>query len=98
MGTISGTSCVKQYSISRQVLARISLVTHSAAGTISNVFNPPPPPKKIQSSQNLENEGTREWFPLFLSIDQETPVPKRHEHDGRNEVVYHRTGKLFPQE
>jgi len=35
--------------------------------------------------------------PLFLSNDQETPCPEKHEHDRRSEVAHHVIGKLFPQ-
>jgi hypothetical protein len=38
---------------------------------INNVFYKPPEGKFRIS--NLENEGAKEWVPLFLSSDQETP-------------------------
>jgi hypothetical protein len=53
--------------------------------------------KKNTEESNLENEGARELFPLFLSDDQEAPCPERYENDGRNRVVHHITGKLFPR-
>jgi hypothetical protein len=46
--------------------------------------------KKNAKESNLKNKGAREWVPLFLSNDQETPCSERHEHN----LV---TGKLFPQ-
>jgi hypothetical protein len=55
------------------------------------------PQKKNPEESNLENDGVREWPPLFLSNDQETPCPKRHEHNGRSGLVHHLTGKLFSQ-
>jgi hypothetical protein len=50
--------------------------------------------EKNPEELNLENEGTREWVSLFLSNDQETTCPERHDPDGRGEVVHHVTGKL----
>jgi hypothetical protein len=45
---------------------------------------------------NVENEGTRECIPLFLSNDQEITCPERHTGQ-ESDVVDHLTGKLFPQ-
>jgi hypothetical protein len=50
--------------------------------------------KKFRES-SLENKRTGERIPLFLTSDQEIPGPERHEHDGRNGVVLHLSGKLF---
>jgi len=44
----------------------------------------------------VENEGTRECIPLFLSNDQEITCPERHTGQ-ESDVVDHLTGKLFPQ-
>jgi hypothetical protein len=93
----------KLYSVSGQVLARISLVRHFAALKIvpSKSLNFPlshdrkslykHPEKKIQRS-NLENKGTGKMAPINLPKHQQTTS------DGRCEVVPHLTGKLYPQE
>jgi len=52
--------------------------------------------KRNPEESDLENEGAREWVPLFLPNDQETPCPGRHEYDGRCEVMHHLIGTLFP--
>jgi hypothetical protein len=61
----------------------------------NNVFYKPPK-ENIQRRQS-EEYGAKKWVPLFLSNDQETPCPERHEHNRRSEVVHHLTVKLFPQ-
>jgi len=38
----------------------------------------------------------REQAPSFLTNEQETLCPERHEHNG-SEVVHHLTEKLYPQ-
>jgi hypothetical protein len=53
--------------------------------------------KKNPKELSLENEGARELVPLFVSNDQESTSPERHQHSGRNEVVHHLTRKLFSQ-
>jgi hypothetical protein len=63
--------------------------------TINNVLTNPR--RNIPEHLNLKNKGPREWVPFFLSNDQETPSPERYEHNGRNELGHHLTGKLFPQ-
>jgi hypothetical protein len=63
---------------------------------INIVFYKPPRRKNLEES-NPENKGSREWIPLFLSNNQETPCPKRYKHDGRSKVVHCLTRKLFPQ-
>jgi hypothetical protein len=57
-----------------------------------------PPEGKNPEESNPENKGATQCVSLFLSNDQETPCPERHEHDWRSEVVCHLTGKLFPHE
>jgi len=54
-----------------------------------------PQEKKSRKVKCGEREA-REWVPLFLSNDQETPCPERHKHDGKSEVVHRLTGKLCP--
>jgi len=44
----------------------------------------------------MKNKETREWEPFFLSNNQETPHPERHEHDGRSEEVHHLGWKTVP--
>jgi hypothetical protein len=46
----------------------------------------------------VENKGAREWIPIFISNDQETPCPERQEHEGTSGVVHRLTGKEFPHE
>jgi hypothetical protein len=55
------------------------------------------PGRKNPEESNVEDEGAKEWAPLFLSNDQELACPERHEHGRRSEVVCHLMGKLFPQ-
>jgi hypothetical protein len=62
--------------------------------TINNVFYKLPPPQKNTKETYLENERAREWVPLFLSNNQETPCPERHKHNGRSEVMHYLTGRL----
>jgi hypothetical protein len=54
------------------------------------------PGETIWRNQIWKNMGAREWVPLLLSNDQETPCPERHEHK-RSEMMHDVTGKLFPQ-
>jgi len=50
------------------------------------------------NSQKKKFRGVKSGMgPLFLSNDQETPCPQRHENDWRSEVVHHLTVKLFLQ-
>jgi hypothetical protein len=53
-------------------------------------------PQKNPDELNLENEEDRELIPLFLSNDQGTLCPERHE-KVRSEVIHHVTAELFPQ-
>jgi hypothetical protein len=59
---------------------------------INNVFYNLP---EKNPETNLENDGTWECVPIFLSIDQ-TPCPERHKNE-RSELVHHETEELFPQ-
>jgi hypothetical protein len=56
MGTISGETYIsRRYSVSRQVLASISLVTHSTLSfTINNAFYKPPDKKKFMGVKSGE--------------------------------------------
>jgi hypothetical protein len=56
------------------------------------------PERKNVREEDLWNEGAREFHPLFLASDQETPCPERHRRGSRSEVMHHLTGKLFLQE
>jgi hypothetical protein len=53
--------------------------------------------KNNSEESHLVNEGARESIPLFLSNDQKTRCPGRHEHNRLSEVVYDVTRKLFLQ-
>jgi hypothetical protein len=56
------------------------------------------PKIKNPEQSDLEIEGTRVQIPLFLSNDQETPCPEKHEHEGRSEVMHHLSGKMYHME
>jgi hypothetical protein len=47
-----------------------------------------------RKESNFDNKGAREWVLLFLSKNQETSCPERHERDARNEMVHHLVGRL----
>jgi hypothetical protein len=50
----------------------------------NNVFSKPPEEKSRVKSGG---QGGQDISSLFLSINQEIPCPRRHEHDGRRELI-----------
>jgi hypothetical protein len=68
--------------------------------SINSALYKPQKKRSIEESY-LENKGASERVSLFLSIDEETPCPERHEHNGRSEVVHQSAPsnwKTVPQE
>jgi hypothetical protein len=98
MDNINGmTYTSRRYSVSRQVLARISLVDGSVTQLIHILHfftSPLQMLRKIQRSQIWKTKGPGNGT-LFVYNDQETPCPEKMEHDVRSKLMHHQTGNCF---
>jgi phosphoheptose isomerase len=85
----------RRYSVYRQVLTSISLVTHCAALTVlshnSVTFYTFSRQTVYSQTSRRFKSGERRGL---SSNDQETPCPERHKREGGG--AHHMTGKLFP--